>query len=225
MSQTIESFVAKLQAEGVEAGQQAADKLCSEAKHQGEQIIKDARKQADKIIADAQSSAESLLARSQSELELAARDIVLRLRTALRRALEAILTAKVKDKLQDSDFLSRTLHDLVLLYASADVGREETMKINVSPEVQGQLAEWALKELARHAEQAGMGIDLKGSLETAGFEYTVSGATVEVTTESVVELLGELISLRMKEVIDKAVGDLRSDKTPEKIPASSGESK
>ena len=64
--------------------------------------------------------------------------------------------------------------------------------------------------MAQKAKEAGMTIDLKGSLSAAGFEYNVSGATVEVTLESVVESISELVSPHLAKVIDAAVGDLRS---------------
>jgi len=210
MPDTIESFVAKLQAEGVEAGREAADKLLTEAKQQADKIIRDADAQAERITAAARSEAESTLARSRTELELAARDVVLRLREALGRALRATVAAEVKEKLTDSEFLSKMLHDLVMLYAKADIERKEGMKINVTPELHDKLADWALQEMTRRAEQAGMGIDLKGDLAVAGFEYNISGATIEVTLESVVETIGELIGPRLREIVNKAAGEMQT---------------
>lgn len=228
MAETIESFVAKLQAEGVEAGRQAAEKLLAEAKQQSEQIVQDAKEQAEKHLTDARAEGEKVLARSKTELELAARDVVLRLRSALGRALEAIVTAEVKKELPNSDFVSRTLHDLILMYAAADIEHRQTMNINVSPELQEQLADWALEMMHKHA-QAGMSIDLQGTLEAAGFEYTLSGPTVEVTLRSVTESICELIGPRLREIIDKAIGDLQSDEEredcPDPEPTPAGESK
>jgi len=210
MPETIESFVAKLQAEGVEAGRQAADKLLAEAKQQADNIVRDANAEAERIVAAARSEAEATLARSRTELELAARDVVLRLREALGRALRAIIAADVKEELTDSEFLSKMLHDLVMLYAKADIERKEGMKINVSPELHGKLADWALQEMTRRAQEAGMGIDLRGTLAAAGFEYNISGATIEVTLESVVETIGELIGPRLREILLKAAGDIQT---------------
>jgi V/A-type H+-transporting ATPase subunit E len=229
MAETIESFVAKLQAEGVEAGRQAAEKLLAEARQQAEQIVQDAKEQAEKHLTDAKADGEKLLTRSRTELELAARDVVLRLRSALGRALEAIVAAEVKKELPDSDFVSRTLHDLVLMYAAADIEHRQTMSINVSPELRGQLTDWALEMMHKHARETGMTIDLQGTLEAAGFEYTLSGATVEVTLRSVTESICELVGARLREIIDKAVGDLQSGEErkdcPDPEPTAAGESK
>ena len=143
----------------------------------------------------------------ETELELAARDVVFRLRAALNRVLEAIIVSEIRDKLPNTDFLSRTLHDLVLAYAAADIGGGQTMLINVSPKLQGELADWAVDMMHKHAQEAGMRIDLQGTLESAGFEYTVKGATVEVTLQSVTESICELVSPRIREVIEQANGD------------------
>jgi V/A-type H+-transporting ATPase subunit E len=207
MAETIESFVNKLQTEGVEAGKQAAEKLLAEAKQQADKIVQDAEAQAEKNLADAKAEGESLLARSQTELELAARDVIARLKDSLSRVLEAVLFAKTKGKLSESDFLSTTLHDLIMLYAKADIERKHSMKIGVSKEMRSKLAKWAMSEMTKKAEAAGISIDLKASLSGAGFEYSVNGATVEVTPESVVETISELVSPHLREVIDKAIGN------------------
>lgn len=207
MVETIESFVAKLQAEGVEAGQQAGEQLRTEAGRQAEQIIQDAEKQAQDILANAKTASDNLLARGRTDLELAARDVILRLQSALQRTLEAIMGESIADELPKADFLSKTLHDLVLMYARADIEHKGTMKINVSPELHSQLADWALKEMTNHARQAGMTIDLKGTLDAAGFEYNVTGATVEVTKDAVTELLSDLVSPRLRKLLTKAAGD------------------
>jgi len=205
MAETIESFVAKLQAEGVEAGQKAAEKIIADAKQQADQIIKDSQDAAAKIIADAEKQADQLLQRSKSDLELAARDVVGKLKDALSRALTAVLTRATKEVLTDEKFLAATLHELIGAYAKADIERDAVMEIAVSAELRDKLAGWAIKEFQSQADEAGISLDLKGTLSTAGFEYKVSGATVEVTLDSVVERLNELVSPQLREMVDAAV--------------------
>jgi hypothetical protein len=138
-------------------------------------------------------------------LDLAARVAVLRLREAIDRAVGSILAEGARERLEDTDFLGELLHDLVMLYARSDIERSQNIEINVTPEAQGKLAEWAISRIVRKAEQEGTSVDLKGTLSGAGFEYTVSGATIEVTPASVVEVLAGLVSPRLKEVIDSAM--------------------
>jgi len=205
MAESIESFVAQLQTEGVQAGEQAAEKLRREAEQQAEQIISQAQGEAEKITAQAKAEAESTLARSQTELELAVRDTEARLRTSLNQALTKILLQFVKEPLSDAEFLKSLIHDVVMQYAKADIEGVETTRIGVSPEMHKQLAEWAIHELHEAAMGEGVGIDLKAELRQGGFEYSVTGGTVEVTEESVVASLAELVSASLREMLTEAL--------------------
>ncbi len=205
MADTIESFVAKLQAEGVQAGEQAADKLRQEAQRQTEKVIGDAGERAERIIADAESQARSIVERGKTELQLAARDAVLELRQTLGRVLQAVLARGAREKLADADFLADVLREIVLLYARADLEHRQIIKINVSPDLHEKLAGWAMDVIAQEKlEGLKTSIDLKGTLAEAGFEYTADDATVEVTESSVVEALTELVSPSLREVLDQA---------------------
>ena len=112
MAESIESFVAKLQSEGVQAGEEAAAKIRTAAQEQAEQIVQEARQQAEKIITDAQTEAESTWAKSQNELKLAARDAAMRLRDTLTKALRMVLVGPIEEQLGCSRFreLTRRLY-------------------------------------------------------------------------------------------------------------------
>jgi len=206
MPETIESFVAKLQTEGVEAGRQAAAKLQADAETQARKIVADAQAQAKKLLADADVQARQTIERAKGELALAARDTMLSLRKTLSKALTALLADAARKPLTDVSFLGKALHEIVGLYSKADQEQETLITINVSPEIRETLISWAVKELGheigdhKHPE-----IDLRGTLSQAGFEYEVHGATVEVTVDSVVETLSELISPALAEILDQAV--------------------
>jgi len=210
MAETIESFVAKLQTEGVEAGRQAAEKLHEQARQEAEEILRRAGTEAEKILSDARAEAERLLARGQTELRLAARDAALRFRESLGRALSAVLKSKVGKKLQDAEFLGTVLHELITSYAKSDLARKGSIRINVPPEMRDKLVQWALHELAQKpAKQADVPLDLKGTLAQAGFEYTVTSGTVEVTQESVVEVLTDLIGPSLGKVLEEAMAETK----------------
>ena len=204
MADSIETLVAKLQAEGVEAGQQAAAKLQSEAEQQAEAIEAEARAGAEKIIADAKAEAESTVARSKTDLELAARDVVMGLRQTLNQALTAVLAQAVKEPLGDAEFLKGLIHELALEYGKADIEGMSTVKLRLTPEMMGRLADWAIGELHEKALGEGVTLDLKGRLRQAGFEYSVTGGTVEVTEDSVTSALAGLVGPSLRELFDQA---------------------
>lgn len=210
MAGNIEAFVAKLQEEGIQAGQQAAEKLKADAQSQAEKIIADAKKQAEDITSQAKKQAEDTLSRSQVELNLAARDALLRLREILGRALGAILARGARVKLEDTEFIGTILHELILAYAKSDIEGKIAMNIDVAPEMRQKLVDWALREIGQDAidqTRKGVSLDLKGTLSAAGFEYNVTGATVEITLESVTETLKDLVGPELRKVIDAAAGE------------------
>ena len=209
MADTIESFVKKLQADGVDVGRQEAAKIQQAARDEAEKTIDDAKRQAEKIVADARADADGMLARAKTELQLASRDAVLKLRNALARALEAIVAEGTKEKLADAGFLGQVLHDLVKLYAESHMGaRSAPMTINVTAEMKQKLQEWALSELGHQVVDSLRGkFDIHGTLAATGFEYKIAGATVEVTVESVVATLKDLVGPGLRDVLDQATGE------------------
>lgn len=212
MAETIESFVAKLQAEGVEAGQRDAEKLRAEAQKQAQAIVAQARQEAEKILADAKAQADGLLQRGRTELDLAARDTVLKLRDALGRALCALLTEAAREQLTDPQFISRLLHDLAMLYAESDIEDHDRAIVSIPSEMASQLTSWVLDRVKRTAEGKGMRLDLQTTLAGEGFEYNVAGATIEMTVESVVELLCQMVNPKLEEVLRRAVSGAPEEK-------------
>ena len=207
MADTIESFVAKLQADGVETGKAEAEKITADATAQAERIVAEARGEADKIIATAQADADGLLTRGRTELELAARDTTLKLNEALSGALTRIVAESVAKPLGDAEFLGKLLHEVVLTYVEGLQQSDRVMTINVPESLQEQLTDWAMHEIGQGAIQGARGsVDLKAVLSGAGFEYTVSGATIDVTPESVTTALTEMLTPRLREIL-AAQGD------------------
>ena len=193
MADSIQSFVRKLQEEGVQAGRAEAQKLMDEA-----------RQQAERIVADAKAQAQETLDQGREELALAARDVLLRLRQTITRALEAVLRQAAAERLADSGFLSKLLHDVVMQYAEKDAEGDSVIEIRVSDEELQGITDWALKEIAQEQNTKGHRLELKGRLKTAGFEYSVGQGTVEMTPESIAAVLSQMIAPRLRAVIDEA---------------------
>jgi vacuolar-type H+-ATPase subunit E/Vma4 len=208
MAETLESFVAKLQAEGVQAGRQAAEKIRSDAQTQAEEIVAGARKEAAALLAQAQAQAQGELERARTDLRLAARDATLRLRDGLTRAVRAVLARGAKAGLTDKDFLCKIIHELVVLYARADLEGRSTLEVNVSPETRKRLTDWALRELADEAlRRSGSTVNLTETLKQEGFELRLADSAIEVTLESVVNALAELVSPGLREVLESGLGE------------------
>ncbi|MHC4563741.1 MAG: hypothetical protein ACYS8X_13350 [Planctomycetota bacterium] len=205
MPETIESFVAKLQAEGVDAGRQEGDKLRSDAQADADRIIAEAKAQAEKILADARTEADNALTRGKTELALAARDTMLKLQEAVNKALQGLVAAAIGEPMADTAFIGKLLHEVIMLYVKDLQEHKEVMGINVPESMRQELSDWAMREIGQAVVEGVRGsVDVRSTLATAGFEYTVSGATVEVTPDSVTQSLTELLTPALREVLSKA---------------------
>lgn len=204
MADTIESFITKLKSEGVEQGKQQAELLRDEAKQESDRILNDAKTQAEKILSDANAEAESVLARGRTELELAARDATLKLLESLEKAMAAVLASQVESQLSDSEFLKGMIRSILERFVDADIDSYAPVKINVAPEMREQLCDWALGQLRISMQDDAGGFDFKDNLRQAGFEFSLHGATIEVSRESVVEVLMQLVGPKLREIVKQA---------------------
>lgn len=208
MAESIESFVTKLKTEGIEQGKQEAEQIRAEARKEAEHLVTEARAQAEKIIADANSEAKGIISRGHTELELASRDAVLKLEEALQQALKSVLLGPIEKDLNDESFLKDMIKSIWDKFLSLNTLSYAPVKINVPPDIHKKLADWAVNELRSCYEEASGDFGLKDNLRQAGFEFTVMhGATIEVTRDSVMEMLMGLVGPRLRDIILNATED------------------
>jgi V/A-type H+-transporting ATPase subunit E len=210
VAHTLESFIDTLRTDGVEAGQKAAEEIRREAEKEAEQSTRDAEAKAKQIVEAAEEQRRQTLARTQTDLDLAARDTVTRLHEALSQAITRILTQAVTKKLEDSDFLAGLIQDIATQYAQADAVGNDTITVNVSAPMRQKLTHWAIETFHKPAEKLKPSVELHGALSTAGFEYRVSGGTIEMTPESVVQVLSEIVTPELRKLLAPAKDETSS---------------
>jgi V/A-type H+-transporting ATPase subunit E len=218
MPESIESFLEKLQSEGVEAGKDAAEKIKKDARREVEKILADAKADAEKIVVKAESDAERQLSRAQNELELAVRDAILKLSESLGRVLSVMLAKRVEQKLSEPDYIGEIMREVILVYAKADAGPAPRIEINIQKKMRDKLIDSALEDLCQNLQGDGDMLALKSSFSKAGFEYKIHGATVEVSPDSVSELLSEMVNPDLQEIIANVVGKMGKKSSIEKYP-------
>lgn len=205
MSETIEAFVNRLQAEGVDAGRKEAARIQEEAEKKARGVISAAESRAKQIVEQAEAEARTTVERAKDELKLAVRDTLMRLRRTLAVALRAVLEGAVTKDLSDADFVRGVIHDVILQYARSDSAGGATITVNVTDEMRGRLADWAMHGLRESLDGSGATVDLLGTLRGAGFEYRVSEGTVEVTVDSVVDALSGLVQPQLGDLLERSL--------------------
>ncbi len=193
---TIETFVSKLQSEGVEAGKEKARRITEDAETKAAQIVSEAQKEAEHLVQAGEKKAEETVDRARTEMALACRDTLAKLRETLTIAMNNIVAAETQKALEDTDFLKDAIRDIVKQYAEADTIGASGIEITVSEEIRRTLESWILDELGKSisGSDGTPSINLKDGLAAAGFEYTISEGTVEVTVDSVAETISEMVS-------------------------------
>jgi len=207
MAETIEAFVEKLQADGVQAGREAADKLRAEATVEAKRIVEEAEAKAKKIVEDAELEGEKRRSRTETDLKLAARDAIARLQDTLSKALKGLLEEATRQELSDAEFIKTLLHEIVGRYVQADIEAGETVVLNVPEEMREKLVHWAIQEFHKSVKTPKTTIDLQGTLSSAGFEYKIQEGTIEITVESAVELLCEMVGPELRKIVASAAAD------------------
>jgi V/A-type H+-transporting ATPase subunit E len=216
MTDSIESFVEKLQSEGVEAGQEAAEKIKKEARREAEKILADAKADAEKIVVKAKRDAERQLSRTQNELELAVRDAILKLGESLGRVLSVMLARRIEQKFCEPDYIGEIMREIIIAYAKADAGQAPRIEINIPKNMRDKFNDSALEDLCQNLHGDQDMLDIQSSFPNAGFEYKIQGATVEVSPDSVSELLSEMVNPDFQEIIAKVVAKMGEKSSNEK---------
>ncbi len=201
MAETLEAFVTRLQEDGVKAGKEAADKIRAEAEEQARRIVEDARAQAAGIVEQAEAERQKVRSRTETELQLAARDAITRLQDTLGRALETLLRETAREQLSDSELIQELMRTIVSQYAEADITGKEMMTFNVPAPMRDKLVQWVIQEFHTDSNKQRRLVDLHGTLKEAGFEYSVKEGTVEITVESVVEILSDLVGPEVRRLV------------------------
>ena len=107
MENKIQELTDKIYREGVEKGNEEAQKLIAKAQEEAKRIIEDAHKEADSIVATAHKSADELAENTKSELKLFAGQAVNALKSEIATLVtDKIVNADVKTFAADKDYLN-----------------------------------------------------------------------------------------------------------------------
>ena len=109
MENKIQELTEKIYREGVEKGNDEANRLISNAREEAAKIIEDARKEADAIILAARKNATEISENTQSEIKLFAGQALNALKTEVTSLLSnQVVSDAVKNFVGDKEFLNKT---------------------------------------------------------------------------------------------------------------------
>ena len=113
MEKKIQELTDKIYREGVEKGNEEAQRLVSNAREEAAKILEEARKEAEAIMAAARKSATETAENTQSEIKLFAGQAVNALKTEIASLLtNQVVSKAVKDFVADKDYLNKFIVSL-----------------------------------------------------------------------------------------------------------------
>ena len=121
MENKIQELTDKIYREGVEKGNEEAQRLVSNAREEAAKILEEARKEADAILAAARKSAAETAENTQSEIKLYAGQAVNALKTEITSLLtNQVVSKAVKDFVADKDYLNKFIVSLATQWMADD---------------------------------------------------------------------------------------------------------
>ena len=119
MENKIQELTDKIYREGVEKGNQEAQRLMNETQEKADEMLAEAQKKADAIIAAAKKEADDLMDNTKSELQLFANQSVNALKSEVTSLLtNQVVSKSVKDFTTDKDFLNKFIVSLAGQWAA-----------------------------------------------------------------------------------------------------------
>ncbi|MCF8359467.1 MAG: V-type ATP synthase subunit E [Prolixibacteraceae bacterium] len=175
MEQKLKEITEKLYQEGVEKGNQEAEKIIAEAKDTAKKVIEDAKKEAASIISTAEKEAGEMKKNTRSELQLASKQLVASLEQELVSLVNGkIVEESVKKAVDDKQFMQELI---VTAVENWTAGQDVKVFVNPSDkkEVEGFFASKAKEMLDK-----GLVIESANNVK-AGFQIGPSDGSYKVS--------------------------------------------
>lgn len=183
----IANLIAKIKADGVDAGENERRARISAAQAEAEQLLAKARAEAERITAAAQAEAERRRRQLDAELRMAARDFVFRLQERLSaQVLGPATAAQVQHALSDNEAVAGLIVELLRDRASGS-------SLTVDSARRQALEAAILRRIGDKAGTAGLEITDEAGL--GGFRLIRQGEhfTWDVSQDAVARELGRLV--------------------------------
>lgn len=114
MENKLQELTEKIYQEGLNKGNEEAERITSNARKEAEEIIKKAKTEAEQTFQDAKKNAEELKENAESELKLSSRQAVNSLKQQITDLISGkILDQSVKDTFEDNAFIKKLIETLV----------------------------------------------------------------------------------------------------------------
>lgn len=175
----VEALIRRLRDEGVDAGEQARDRIIAEARVDAERLLGEARAHAGQLVAGAKAQAEAERTAAAEAVRLAYRDALLRLRQDVEALFERHVSAVLGQTLGAAPAMQTLIGDVVREAVACAAGRTAMIEVPTGTDSGDDALELWLR--ASTAEWLAQGIEVRpASGDGAGLRLRFSGDAHEL---------------------------------------------
>ncbi|MBR5945885.1 hypothetical protein IKZ80_02265 [bacterium] len=194
MAEQLNEFLEKIQKEAVDKAAEQAEQKLAQAKAEADKIVADARAEADKIVSDAEAKAKQFAENGEKTLRFASRDVLTYTRQELESLLKKVFAEKAAEVLKLEDIKP------IILKLAAGCEGDARIEVPEGSDVE-KLEKYFLSELAGKAKGGVKVCPVKG-LKAGASVVSVNGdLKIELTDETLVELLSSQLSPKLAAVL------------------------
>lgn len=199
MPEELKDLIEKIKRDGVQAAEEKAAQIESEAKAKAQALLSRAKKDSEKIISDAMSQAGKLKESGQAALKQAGRDMLITLKKEIVTLLDAVAAKSVGTALTGSDLVN-ILKDLIKAQTESE---KKDMVITVKSEDLDRLEKALLADLSKEMKK---GITLKASDDIKGgflISYDSGKSYYDFTEDALAGYIASSLKPRLASILGK----------------------
>ncbi|MFP4473866.1 MAG: hypothetical protein ACLFPX_08420 [Candidatus Omnitrophota bacterium] len=209
MTQNVQELIDKIKSEGLEAGQQKADEIETQARQRADKIVREAQDKAEKIIQNAKDEQARHEQAARTALKQAARDMILSLRKRIDDMLTRVMDREVKETL-DADRLASLLE---IVLKNVFDNKKGDVVLEVSEKDARALKDGVLKKLQKEL-QGGIVMQEADDL-TAGFRisFDEGRSSFDFSDEALTDFLGRYVNEEIADILKDAAQKAQKEET------------
>ena len=199
MSEQLKNLLNKIKSEGIQAAEDRAREIESDAQKEAENIVGEAKKQAKKIIGDAKADTQKMKKSGEASLKQASRDLMLSVKNEIKKVFDKIIIAEVDNSLNTKE-LTSILNKLIEKYAQKNAQNSD-IKVLLNKEDLKKLEDTFIAKLKTKFKEK---IEFKPASDVnAGFviSFDKGSSYYEFTDEALAECLSSYLNEKLSELL------------------------
>jgi V/A-type H+-transporting ATPase subunit E len=179
MQSKLKELTDKIYKEGVNKGNEEAEKIISDAKNEAAKIIKEANNKADSIVKEAQKKSDELSENTKKEIKLSSKKIINTVKQQLTDLINSkVIEPSIKNSMKDKEFIKNIIFKIADNW-NPDKASETDLNVFLPEKDQKELSEY-YKSLTAELLKQGIKLNFDGGLKS-GFQISPKDGSYKIS--------------------------------------------